>query len=88
MGHAPILLQSKIERPHPESREYVFLTREFTDLSGTAPGSARVCARSSQEGRLVRPRMWAYTVLAFTSGVSGDPRCITPHVSSVRPGQP
>ena len=38
----PNSLQSKIENRITESREYVFLTREFTDLSGRRQVSARV----------------------------------------------
>jgi len=64
----PNSLQSKIERRIAESREYVFLTREFTDLSGRRQ-VLRALRKVVAEGRLVRLGCGVYG-LAFTSGLS------------------
>jgi hypothetical protein len=73
----PNSLQSKIESRIAESREYVFLTREFTDLSGRRQ-VLRALRKIVAEGRLVRLGCGVYG-LAFTSGVSERPTLYHPH---------
>jgi hypothetical protein len=73
----PKSLQSKIENRIAESREYVFLTREFTDLSGRRQ-VLRALQKIVAEGRLVRLGCGVYG-LAFTSGISDRPMLFHPH---------
>jgi hypothetical protein len=73
----PNSLQSKIESRIAESREYVFLTREFTDLSGRRQ-VLRALRKVVAEGRLVRLGCGVYG-LAFTSGISERPMLFHPH---------
>jgi hypothetical protein len=73
----PNSLQSKIESRIAESREYVFLTREFTDLSGRRQ-VLRALRKIVAEGRLVRLGCGVYG-LAFTSGLSEKPVLFHPH---------
>lgn len=70
-------LQSKIESRIAQSREYVFLTREFTDLSGRRQ-VLRALRKIVAEGRLVRLGCGVYG-LAFTSGLSDRPMLFHPH---------
>lgn len=70
-------LQTKIEARIAESREYVFLTREFTDLSGRRQ-VLRALRKIVAEGRLVRLGCGVYG-LAFTSGLSDRPMLFHPH---------
>ena len=70
-------LQSKIESRIAQSREYVFLTREFTDLSGRRQ-VLRALRKIVAEGRLVRLGCGVYG-LAFTSGMSDRPMLFHPH---------
>jgi hypothetical protein len=70
-------LQSKIENRITASREYVFLTREFTDLSGRRQ-VLRALSKIVTEGRLVRLGCGVYG-LAFTSGLSDRPMLFHPH---------
>ena len=67
----PNSLQSKIETRITESREYVFLTREFTDLSGRRQ-VLRALRKIVAEGRLVRLGCGVYG-LATASGASERP---------------
>ena len=67
----PNSLQSKIENRITESREYVFLTREFTDLSGRRQ-VLRALRKIVAEGRLVRLGCGVYG-LATTNGSSDRP---------------
>src|SRR5262249_48306379 len=73
----PNSLQAKIENRIAESREYVFLTREFTDLSGRRQ-VLRALRKIVAEGRLVRLGCGVYG-LAFTSGLSERPILFHPH---------
>ena len=73
----PNSLQSKIESRIAESREYVFLTREFTDLSGRRQ-VLRALRKIVAEGRLVRLGCGVYG-LAFVSGISERPTLFHPH---------
>jgi hypothetical protein len=73
----PNSLQTKIEKRIAESREYVFLTREFTDLSGRRQ-VLRALRKIVAEGRLVRLGCGVYG-LAFTSGLSDRPILFHPH---------
>jgi hypothetical protein len=73
----PNSLQSKIEKRIAESREYVFLTREFTDLSGRRQ-VLRALRKIVSEGRLARLGCGVYG-LAFTSGLSERPMLFHPH---------
>jgi len=73
----PNSLQSKIEKRIADSREYVFLTREFTDLSGRRQ-VLRALRKIVAEGRLVRLGCGVYG-LAFTSGLSDRPILFHPH---------
>jgi hypothetical protein len=73
----PNSLQSKIEERIAESREYVFLTREFTDLSGRRQ-VLRALRKIVSEGRLVRLGCGVYG-LAVTSGLSDGPILFHPH---------
>ena len=73
----PNSLQTKIENRIAESREYVFLTREFTDLSGRRQ-VLRALRKIVAEGRLVRLGCGVYG-LAFTSGLSEKPVLFHPH---------
>src|SRR3981081_894660 len=73
----PNSLQSRIEKRIAESREYVFLTREFTDLSGRRQ-VLRALRKIVSEGRLVRLGCGVYG-LAFTSGPSDRPILFHPH---------
>jgi hypothetical protein len=73
----PNSLQAKIENRIAESREYVFLTREFTDLSGRRQ-VLRALRKIVAEGRLVRLGCGVYG-LAFTSGLSEKPVLFHPH---------
>ena len=73
----PNSLQTRIERRIAESREYVFLTREFTDLSGRRQ-VLRALRKIVAEGRLVRLGCGVYG-LAFTSGLSEKPILFHPH---------
>ena len=73
----PNCLQSKIEKRIAESREYVFLTREFSDLSGRRQ-VLRALRKIVAEGRLVRLGCGVYG-LAFTSGLSDRPTLFHPH---------
>jgi hypothetical protein len=72
----PNSLQTKIENRIAESREYVFLTREFTDLSGRRQ-VLRALRKIVAEGRLVRLGCGVYG-LASTSGPVG-PVLFHPH---------
>jgi hypothetical protein len=72
----PNSLQTKIEHRIAESREYVFLTREFTDLSGRRQ-VLRALRKIVAEGRLVRLGCGVYG-LAATSG-SDRPVLFHPH---------
>ena len=67
----PNSLQSKIESRITESREYVFLTREFTDLSGRRQ-VLRALRKIVAEGRLVRLGCGVYG-LATATGSSDRP---------------
>ena len=67
----PNSLQSKIENRITESREYVFLTREFTDLSGRRQ-VLRALRKIVAEGRLVRLGCGVYG-LSTTNGSSDRP---------------
>jgi hypothetical protein len=73
----PNSLQSKIEKRIAESREYVFLTREFTDLSGRRQ-VLRALRKIVSEGRLARLGCGVYG-LAFPSGLSERPMLFHPH---------
>ena len=73
----PNSLQSKIESRIAENREYVFLTREFTDLSGRRQ-VLRALRKIVAEGRLVRLGCGVYG-LAFMSGISERPTLFHPH---------
>jgi hypothetical protein len=73
----PNSLQAKIEQRIAESREYVFLTREFTDLSGRRQ-VLRALRKIVAEGRLIRLGCGVYG-LASTSGVSDRPSLFHPH---------
>jgi hypothetical protein len=73
----PNSLQTKIENRIAESREYVFLTREFTDLSGRRQ-VLRALRKIVAEGRLVRLGCGVYG-LAFTSGISERPTLFHPN---------
>src|SRR6266849_6816052 len=73
----PNSLQSKIESRIAESREYVFLTREFTDLSGRRQ-VLRALRKIVAEGRLVRLGCGVYG-LAAASGISDGPTLHHPH---------
>src|SRR5258707_15059171 len=73
----PNSLQTKIERRIAESREYVFLTREFTDLSGRRQ-VLRALRKIVSEGRLVRLGCGVYG-LTFTSGPSERPMLFHPN---------
>jgi hypothetical protein len=73
----PNSLQTKIETRIAESREYVFLTREFTDLSGRRQ-VLRALRKIVAEGRLVRLGCGVYG-LAFISGISDRPTLFHPH---------
>jgi hypothetical protein len=73
----PNSLQARIENRIAESREYVFLTREFTDLSGRRQ-VLRALRKIVAEGRLVRLGCGVYG-LAFTSGLSEKPVLFHPH---------
>ena len=73
----PNSLQTKIENRIAESREYVFLTREFTDLSGRRQ-VLRALRKIVAEGRLVRLGCGVYG-LASTSGPSERPVLFHPH---------
>jgi hypothetical protein len=64
-------LQLKIESRIAESREYVFLTREFTDLSGRRQ-VLRALRKIVGEGRLVRLGCGVYG-LASKSGIADGP---------------
>jgi hypothetical protein len=70
-------LQATIESRIAKSREYVFLTREFSDLSGRRQ-VLRALRKIVLEGRLVRLGCGVYG-LAFTSGLSGLPLLFHPH---------
>ena len=65
----PNSLQTKIENRIAESREYVFLTREFTDRSGRRQ-VLRALRKIVAEGRLVRLGCGVYG-LASPSGSVG-----------------
>jgi hypothetical protein len=67
----PNSLQSKIESRITESREYVFLTREFTDLSGRRQ-VLRALRKIVAGGRLVRLGCGVYG-LAIANGSSDRP---------------
>ena len=69
----PNSLQSKIEERIAESREYVFLTREFTDLSGRRQ-VLRALRKIVSEGRLVRLGCGVYGLLR-----PGGPMLFHPH---------
>jgi len=73
----PNSLQTKIEQRIAESRDYVFLTREFTDLSGRRQ-VLRALRKIVSEGRLVRLGCGVYG-LAFTSGLSDRPILFHPN---------
>jgi hypothetical protein len=73
----PNSLQTKIEKRIAESREYVFLTREFTDLSGRRQ-VLRALRKILAEGRLVRLGCGVYG-LASSSGVSERPVLFHPN---------
>jgi hypothetical protein len=73
----PNSLQSKIESRIAERREYVFLTREFTDLSGRRQ-VLRALRKIVAEGRLVRLGCGVYG-LAATCGISDGPTLFHPH---------
>jgi hypothetical protein len=70
-------LQAKIETRIAQSREYVFLTREFTDLSGRRQ-VLRALRKIVGEGRLARLGCGVYA-LAFVSGLSARPLLFHPH---------
>jgi hypothetical protein len=70
-------LQSKIEQRIAESRDYVFLTREFTDLSGRRQ-VLRALRKIVLEGRLVRLGCGVYG-LAGTSSESERPVLFHPN---------
>ncbi len=67
----PNSLQSKIENRITESGEYVFLTREFTDLGGRRQ-VLRALRKIVAEGRLVRLGCGVYG-LASPNGSSDRP---------------
>jgi hypothetical protein len=73
----PNSLQTKIESRIAESREYVFLTREFTDLSGRRQ-VLRALRKVVAEGRLVRLGCGVYG-LATASGIPDRPTLFHPH---------
>jgi hypothetical protein len=70
-------LQSRIEQRIAESREYVFLTREFSDLSGRRQ-VLRALRKIVAEGRLVRLGCGVYG-LASSSGASHHPVLFHPN---------
>jgi hypothetical protein len=73
----PNSLQTRIENRIAESREYVFLTREFTDLSGRRQ-VLRALRKIVAEGRLVRLGCGVYG-LASASSPSERPVLFHPH---------
>jgi hypothetical protein len=73
----PNSLQTKIESRIAESREYVFLTREFTDLSGRRQ-VLRALRKVVAEGRLVRLGCGVYG-LATASEIPDRPTLFHPH---------
>jgi hypothetical protein len=70
-------LQTKIEQRIAQSCEYVFLTREFTDLSGRRQ-VLRALRKVVEEGRLVRLGCGVYG-LAIAGGAAERPELFHPH---------
>jgi hypothetical protein len=78
----PNSLQSKIEKRIAESREYVFLTREFTDLSGRRQ-VLRALRKIVAEGRLAGSAA-VYTGSRSLPACRTGPSCFT-RMASLEP---